>query len=138
MTLTFTEFDKTKAKIKNKKNCVKGMPCGFGCISKSKKCKKRIFGGGGDYADHITDPDNLEKGAESTEVIAPPIAIKPEPIVIETAKDAIAKGEQFLGDDIKEWDKTFKEYNESDFGKLLTIQIQALESTRMRFLTHKI
>lgn len=110
MTYTFTDFDKAKAK--SKKNCVKGMPCGFGCISKTKKCKKRIFGGGGDYADHITNPDNLEKGAESTEVIAPPIAIKPEPIVIETAKDAIAKGEQFLGEDIKEWDKTFKEYND--------------------------
>ena len=64
MTFTFTDFD--KAKTKSKKNCVKGMPCGFGCISKAKKCKKRIFGGGGGYADHITDPDNLEKGAESS------------------------------------------------------------------------
>ena len=90
MTYTFIDFDKAKSKAKSKKNCVKGMPCGFGCISKTKKCKKRIFGGGGDYADHITDPDNLEKGAGSsanTEIVFAdfeldenlnPVALSPE------------------------------------------------------------
>ena len=65
MTYTFIDFDKAEAK--GKKNCSKGLACGAGCISKTKKCKQKIGAGGGAYADHIGDPANLEKGAESSE-----------------------------------------------------------------------
>jgi hypothetical protein len=67
MTFTFTDFDKAKSKAKSKKNCKKGMPCGAGCISKTKKCKQKMGAGGGAYVDHVSDPANLEKGAESSE-----------------------------------------------------------------------
>jgi hypothetical protein len=66
MVFTLTDFDKAKAK--GKKNCSKGLACGAGCISKTKKCKQKMGAGGGAYADHIGDPANLEKGAESSEV----------------------------------------------------------------------
>jgi predicted Ser/Thr protein kinase len=66
MIFTLTEFDATKAKAKGKKNCTKGLACGAGCISKTKKCKQKMGAGGGGFADHITDPSNLEKGAESS------------------------------------------------------------------------
>ncbi len=66
MVFTLTDFDKAEAK--GKKNCSKGLACGAGCISKTKKCKQKIGAGGGAYADHIGDPANLEKGAESSEV----------------------------------------------------------------------
>ena len=66
MVFTLTDFDKAKAK--GKKNCSKGLACGAGCISKTKKCKQKMGAGGGAYADHVSDPDNLEKGAESSEV----------------------------------------------------------------------
>jgi hypothetical protein len=64
MVFTFTDFDKAKAK--GKKNCSKGLACGAGCISKTKKCKIKMGAGGGAYADHLSDPANLEKGAESS------------------------------------------------------------------------
>ena len=88
MTFTFTDFDKAKAK--GKKNCTKGLACGAGCISKTKKCKQKIGAGGGAYADHVSDPANLEKGAESsanTEIVFAdfeldenlnPVALSPE------------------------------------------------------------
>ena len=65
MVFTLTDFDKAEAK--GKKNCSKGLAWGAGCISKTKKCKQKIGAGGGAYADHIGDPANLEKGAESNE-----------------------------------------------------------------------
>ena len=98
MVFTLTDFDKAKAK--GKKNCSKGLACGAGCISKSKKCKIKMGAGGGAYADHLSDPANLEKGAESSKSSAG----------IETAKDAIAKGESvFSKDDIVAYDKAYEE-----------------------------
>lgn len=49
------------------KNCKKGIPCGNTCISQSKTCKKGLEGKAQEYANHITNPENLESGADSSE-----------------------------------------------------------------------
>jgi hypothetical protein len=61
--MTYTEFDI----LGSDANCKKGMPCGNSCISKMKKCKKGLGTAVAAIAEHITNPDNLEKGAGSSQ-----------------------------------------------------------------------
>lgn len=91
--MVHTEFDRLKED--DARNCKKGIACGNSCISQSKKCKQNLGTKAAAIADHISDPANLEKGAESSESSGS----------IETAKDAIAKGEQFLKDELNTLDK---------------------------------
>jgi hypothetical protein len=58
-----TEFDRLKEN--DAKNCKKGMPCGNSCIAQGKKCKSGMAPKAAAVADHLSDPANLEKGAES-------------------------------------------------------------------------
>lgn len=93
-----TEFDRLKEN--DAKNCKKGMPCGNSCIAQGKKCKSGLEPKAAAIADHLSDPTNLEKGAESSKSSGG----------IETAKDAIAKGESiFSKDDIAAYDKARNE-----------------------------
>lgn len=92
------EFDRLKEN--DAKNCKKGVACGNSCIAQSKKCKQNLGAKAAAVADHISDPANLEKGAESSEASGG----------IETAKDAIAQGERiFSKDDIAAYDKARNE-----------------------------
>lgn len=61
--MAYTEFDILGSDV----NCKKGMPCGNSCISKSKKCRKGLGTAVAAIAEHITNPDNLEKGAGSSD-----------------------------------------------------------------------
>ncbi|MBD2316677.1 hypothetical protein [Phormidium tenue] len=49
------------------KNCTKGIPCGIGCISASKKCRTKLPSNVSASLDAIADPENLEAGAEKAE-----------------------------------------------------------------------
>lgn len=55
--------------------------------------------------EHITNPDNLEKGAGSSDKEPSYKDLPP----IETAKDAMAKGEAYLKDELAAYDKAVKE-----------------------------
>ena len=63
--MVYTEFDRLKED--DAKNCKKGIACGNSCISQSKKCKQNLGAKAAAVADHLSDPANLEKGAESSD-----------------------------------------------------------------------
>jgi hypothetical protein len=46
------------------RNCTKGIPCGNTCISAGKKCKNKLPAKTSASLDAITNPDNLEAGAD--------------------------------------------------------------------------
>jgi hypothetical protein len=62
--MVYTEFNRLRES--DAKNCKKGMPCGNSCIAQGKKCKSGMAPKAAAIADHLSDPANLEKGAESS------------------------------------------------------------------------
>ena len=99
-----TEFDY----LGSDANCKKGMPCGNSCISKAKKCRKGLGTAVAAIVEHITNPDNLEKGVGSSDKEPSYKDLPP----IETAKDAIAKGEAYLKDELAAYDKLNNEIDD--------------------------
>lgn len=68
----YTDFDLLKAN--DAKNCKKGMPCGNSCISQGKKCRKELPSAAAKVADFVTNPENLEEGAENSESLVDDLA----------------------------------------------------------------
>lgn len=63
--MVYAEFDRLKED--DAKNCKKGVACGNSCIARGKKCKQNLGAKAAAIADHLSDPANLEKGAESSD-----------------------------------------------------------------------
>jgi hypothetical protein len=62
--MVYIEFDRLKED--DARNCKKGIACGNSCIAQSKKCKQNLGAKAAAVADHISDPANLEEGAEKS------------------------------------------------------------------------
>lgn len=100
--MVYTEFDRLKES--DAKNCKKGVACKNTCIQKGKQCRDPLKGKAAAVADHVSDPANLEKGAESSEA-----SDKAEFTLDENFQPVgTTPASQEKLDDLKEWQSTQK------------------------------